>query len=104
MSVPIAIPTIAGCPKCGRIKARLVPPITEPRLKKLDAIAGIKNRPLVFNTEINVFGINNNIIVSILTNMEQNYTMVQFHKISYLNTSDFGKNIQRYPFPTMMQQ
>lgn len=50
--VPIAIPTIAGCPKCGRIKARLVPPIREPRLKKLDAIAGTKKRPLVFKTPI----------------------------------------------------
>ena len=34
-----------------------------------------------------------------LTNMEQNYTIVQFQKISYLNTSNFGKKHPNIPFP-----
>lgn len=42
------MPTMAGMPKRGSTKAQPTPTKMEPKLKKLEARAGMKNFPLVF--------------------------------------------------------
>src|SRR4030042_5897234 len=42
------MPTIGGWPKEGAHQAHRTPPAIEPRLKKVEAMAGRKKRPLVF--------------------------------------------------------
>src|SRR4030042_6319968 len=42
------MPTIGGWPKEGAHQAHRTPPAIEPRLKKVEAMAGMKKRPLVF--------------------------------------------------------
>ena len=44
IKVPKAMPTMAGWPNRGEDQARLTPPTMEPRLKKLEAMAGMKKR------------------------------------------------------------
>ncbi len=49
ISVPHAIPAIAGLPSDEKSRASETPPIIDPRLKKLDDMAGTKNLPLVLS-------------------------------------------------------
>ena len=52
ITTPQAIPAIGLNPYFGAIKDRIIPEIIEPRLKKLEVSAGIKNFPKVFNIPI----------------------------------------------------